>query len=197
MRAIGRCAASSKRSRAYLRSECGEFGRETPCYYARTLDTDKPRTATLDHSIRASGFTLVEIVVALLIIAIALIGIAALYTDTTHTVRASEPRVRAAELAEEIALRIRANPTGRTGYASVVGVVCDDKAKPKRAEDAAAVEAACWHERVATELPSGMGSVTRDTSTNPPTYVIAVSWSPPEGGAASFVTRVEGEEPGT
>ena len=141
-----------------------------------------------------SGFTLVEIVVALLIIAIALIGVAALYTDTSDTTRQSEPRVRAAELAEEIATRILANTEGRTGYASVVGVVCDEKAKPRRAQDAAAIEAACWHERVASELPSGMGSVTRDASTNPPTYVIAVSWSPPEGGAASFVMRVSGEE---
>jgi type IV pilus assembly protein PilV len=142
----------------------------------------------------ARGFTLVEIVAALLIIAIALLGIAALYMDTTETVRESEPRVRAAELAEEIAARIRANPAGRTGYASVVGVKCDTQAKPKRAEDAAAIEAACWHERVTTELPSGMGSVTRDASSNPPTYVVAVSWSPPEGGAASFVMRVAGTD---
>lgn len=142
----------------------------------------------------ARGFTLVEIVAALLIIAIALIGIAALYTDTTETTREAEPRVRAAELAEEIAERVRANPAGRTGYASVVGVKCDQNAKPKRAEDAAAIEAACWHDRIASELPSGLGSVTRDTSTNPPTYVVAVSWSPPEGGAASFVMRVSGPD---
>jgi type IV pilus modification protein PilV len=142
----------------------------------------------------ARGFTLVEIVTALLIVAIALIGIAALYTDTTEMTREAEPRVRAAELAEEIAARIRANPAGRTGYASVVGVKCDKNATPKRAEDAAAIEAACWHERVAAELASGLGSVTRDTSTNPPTYVVAVSWSPPEGGAASFVTRVTSSE---
>jgi len=142
----------------------------------------------------ARGFTLAEIVGALLIIAIALIGIAALYTDTTQSTRESEPRVRAAELAEEIAARIRANPAGRIGYASVVGVVCDTNAKPKRPEDAAANEAACWHERVASELPSGMGSITRDASTNPPTYVVAVSWSPPEGGAASFVMRVTGRD---
>lgn len=142
----------------------------------------------------ARGFTLVEIVVALLIVVIALIGIAALYTDTTDTARQTEPRVRASELASEIAIRIRANAEGRTGYASVVGVVCDQKTKPKRVQDAAAIEAACWNERVASELPSGMGSITRDATTNPPTYVIAVSWSPPEGGAASFVMRVTGEE---
>jgi type IV pilus modification protein PilV len=140
------------------------------------------------------GSTLVEILVALVIMGIALIGIAALYTDTTGATRESEPRLRAAELAEEIAARIKANPAGRTGYASVVGVVCDRNAKPKRAEDSAAVEAACWHEQVAEKLPSGTGSVTRDTTTTPPTYVIAVSWSPREGGAASYVIRVQNAE---
>jgi type IV pilus assembly protein PilV len=141
-----------------------------------------------------SGFTLVEILVALLMIGVALIGIAALYTDTTGAARESEPRLRATELAEQIAARITANPSGRTGYASVVGVVCDRAAKPKRAEDAAAVEAACWNEEVAERLPSGMGSVTRDATTTPPTYVIAVSWSPPEGGAASYVIRVQNSD---
>jgi type IV pilus assembly protein PilV len=165
------------------------------CYHVETLDIHVSATSPhpqLPRSYR--GFTLAEIVVALLIIGIALIGIAALYTDTTDTARESEPRLKAADLADQIATRIKANPAGRTGYASVVGVVCDEKAKPKRAEDAAAIEAACWHDQVAAELPSGMGSVTRDTSTTPPTYVVAVSWTPPEGGAASFVIRVSGSD---
>jgi type IV pilus modification protein PilV len=138
-----------------------------------------------------SGFTLAEILVALLMIGVAIIGIAALYADGTGAARVSEPRLRAAELAEQIAARISANPAGRTGYASVVGVVCDEQAKPKRAQDAAAVEAACWHQQVAEQLPSGMGSITRDASTAPPIYVVAVSWSSPEGGAASYVIRVQ------
>jgi type IV pilus assembly protein PilV len=136
----------------------------------------------------------VEILVALLIMGVALIGIAALYADTTGATRESEPRLRAAELAEQIAARITANPAGRTGYASVVGVVCDQQAKPKRAEDAAAVEAACWHDEVADQLPSGMGSVTRDATTTPPTYVIAVSWSSQGSSAASYVIRVQSED---
>src|ERR1043165_5398959 len=106
-------------------------------------------TRAASPSLRRRGFTIVEILVALLIMAIALIGIAALYTDTAETARESDPRIRAAELAQKIAARVAANASGRTGYASVVGVVCDSAAKPKRAEDAAAIEAACWHDEVA------------------------------------------------
>jgi type IV pilus modification protein PilV len=144
---------------------------------------------------RSQGFTVAEVLVALVIVGIAIIGVAALYTDTAGTARESEPRLRAAELADEIAARVSANAVGRTGYASVVGVVCDASATPKRPEDAAALEAACWHEKVAAELPSGMGSITRDTTTAPPTYVIAVSWSSAAGGAASYVIRVQSTEP--
>lgn len=143
---------------------------------------------------RNAGFTVAEVLVALVIVGIAIIGIAALYTDTTGAAREAEPRLRAAELAEEIAARVTANEAGRTGYASVVGVVCDKPTRSQRPEDVAALEAACWNEKVAAELPSGMGSVTRDTTTAPPTYVIAVSWASEAGGAASYVIRVQGKE---
>jgi hypothetical protein len=72
----------------------------------------------------------------------------------------------------------------------------NQEAKPKRAQDAAAVEAACWHQQVGEQLPSGTGSITRDATTTPPTYVIAVSWSSPEGGAASYVIRVQEADEG-
>lgn len=146
------------------------------------------------HPARPGGFTFVELVVALLIVGIALIGIAALYAESTRATLVTEPRARAQALAEQIAARIRENPAGRSGYASVVGVVCDPAAKPRRVTDAAALEAACWQQRVARELPSGHGAITRDASTHPPTYVIAVSWSPREGGAASFVMRVQARD---
>ena len=151
-------------------------------------------SASYPTPIRSAGVTLVEILGAVLIIGVALIGVAALYTDTQGITREAEPRVRAAELAEEIAARINANAAGRVGYASVVGVVCDEKAKPKRAEDAAAIEAACWHQHVSEQLPSGLGSITRDTSTTPPIYVVAVSWSNDQGGAASYVIRVQDKD---
>lgn len=160
-----------------------------------TYPSSRPPSSHRQRRSRAArGFTLAEILVALLIVAVALIGIAALYVDSASHTRESEPRLRAAELAEQIAARIKANPVGRTGYASVIGVVCNKDAQPKRAEEAAAMEAACWHEQVAAELPSGMGSVMRDINTTPPTYVVAVSWSPPQGGAASYVIRVMGDE---
>ena len=140
---------------------------------------------------RAAGFTLAEVVTALLVIAIGLIGIAALYSDTAHTSPEVLPRAQAAQLATAVADRVRVNAAGRSGYASIVGVVCVSDGKSKQPVDAAAQEAACWQDEVQKTLPNGSGSIIRDSSTSPPTYVIAVSWSAPGTGAASYVIRVQ------
>jgi type IV pilus assembly protein PilV len=143
------------------------------------------------HSRRAAGFTIAEVLVALLVVAVAVIGIAALYADAEQSQREEHLRLRAAELASEIARRIEANAAGRVGYISTVGVVCKPNLETSSAVDAAANEAACWKERVEQSLPSGLGTIRRDTSTTPVTYHVAVSWSAPNRGAASYVVQVK------
>jgi Tfp pilus assembly protein PilV len=137
------------------------------------------------------GVTIVELLAAIAVVAIAIIGIAALYATEADPEHLVSPRDQAASLAETMAAKIEKNVAGRSGYASVVGVFCNGPARTKRADDAAAREAACWHDEVEAKLPNGMGTITRDPSTKPPTYVIAVSWSAADTGAASFVMRVQ------
>ena len=138
-----------------------------------------------------AGFTLAEVFTAILVIAIGLVGIAALYGETAPPDPEGAPRAKAEELAQVIAERVRINSTGRQGYASIVGVVCVADRKPKRPIDAAAQEAACWQDQVQKALPNGTGSIMRDLTTSPPTYVVAVSWSAPGAGASSYVIRVQ------
>lgn len=137
------------------------------------------------------GFTIIEILTAVLVIAIGLIGIAALYSEAIQTELETNPRAQAARLAQQMADRVNANAAGRVGYASVVGVLCATNGKDTKPQTAASKEAACWQDEVEEKLPNGTGAITRDLSTNPPTYVIAVSWSAPREGAASYVIRVE------
>lgn len=139
----------------------------------------------------AHGFNIVEILAALLVMAVAIVGIAALYSDQTHIPADARLPLRAAELADQMAERIRTTPEGREGFATTVGVICNDKAKTKSPQDKAAQVAACWEDEVENSLPSGLGSISRDTSLTPASYVVAVSWSAPGTGAASYVTRVE------
>lgn len=140
------------------------------------------------------GFTIVEVLAALLVIGAGIIGVAALYSDVVRTQAETQLHMQAALLAEEIAVRINANEPGRVGYTGTVGVVCDPQATPNSPQDAAANEAACWEDRVEQALPSGLGTITRDTTTTPVRYLVAVSWSEPESGAASYVIQVTPDE---
>ncbi|HEY0681632.1 MAG TPA: type IV pilus modification protein PilV [Steroidobacter sp.] len=146
---------------------------------------------TLRSPHRARGFNIVEVLAALLVMAVAIIGIAALYSDQTHIPADARLPLRAAELAEEMAERIRSTSEGRDGFATTVGVICDESAKTPSPQDKTAQIAACWEDEVENALPSGLGSISRDTSMTPASYIVAVSWSAPGSGAASYVTRVE------
>ncbi len=139
------------------------------------------------------GFSILEILVALMVIGVGVIGVAALYTEGVSNTARTDARVIAADLAEAIAERIRVDAAGRSGYARVMGIVCNPRAKIRGPEERAEQEAACWQDRVEQRLPSGSGTITRDATTTPPTYVVAVSWSVQNSGTASYVTRVRPE----
>jgi type IV pilus modification protein PilV len=140
---------------------------------------------------RSRGFTIAEVLAALLVMAVGIIGIAALYSDQVQTNPEAQLHLEAAALAEQIAERIRATKEGHAGFATTIGVLCEQQpSKRATPQDAAAREAACWEDEVERKLPSGLGTITRDALTNPPTYVIAVSWSAPDAGTASYVIRV-------
>lgn len=139
---------------------------------------------------RPRGFTIAEVLVALLVMAVGFIGIAALYSDQVHTNPDAQLHLEAAALAEQIAERIHETKEGHAGFATTIGVLCEQQSKPVLPQDVAAREAACWEDEVERKLPSGLGTISRDTLTSPPTYVIAVSWSAPDAGTASYVIRV-------
>jgi type IV pilus modification protein PilV len=139
---------------------------------------------------RSRGFTIAEVFAALLVMAVGIIGIAALYSDQVQTNPEARLHLEAAALAEQIAEQIRQTKEGHAGFATTIGVLCEQQRKPKVAQDIAAHAAACWEDEVERKLPSGLGVVSRDALTDPPTYVIAVSWSAPDAGTASYVIRI-------
>lgn len=137
------------------------------------------------------GATLVEVLVALLILAVGLLGIAALYVDNLRNGRTGLLHTQAASLAADMADRIRANREGGAAFARITGQKCSEL-PPGTASDAVAVnEVACWQELVGRELPNGLGTIVRDTTTLPATYTVTVSWSETGAGTASYVVRVQ------
>ncbi len=80
-----------------------------------------------------SGFTMVEVLVALVVLAIGLLGIAALYLNSLQSGRTAIYRTQAINLAADLADRIRMNRTAQAAYNSlfaddedVVGDLLDD-----------------------------------------------------------------------
>lgn len=149
------------------------------------MPVDKPLSS------RPRGATLVEVLVALLILSVGLLGVAALYVDNLRNGRTGVLRTQAASLAADMAERVRANRTGGAAFARVTGQRCTELPSTASADDVAANEVACWQEEVAKSLPNGTGIVARDAATVPPTYTVTVSWSETGAGTASYVVRVQ------
>ncbi len=143
---------------------------------------------------KESGFSMVEVLVALVVLAIGLLGIAALYLNSLQSGRTAIYRTQAITLAADLADRIRMNRTAQAAYNSaytdagaVVGTCsttggCSDG-------DLASTDLATWKAEVAEQLPNGQGQVVVTAPVGagePTTYVVTVRWA--EVGQATPVT---------
>ncbi len=129
---------------------------------------------------KQSGFSLVEVLIALVIMSVGMLGIAGLYVHSMQAGRTSMLRHHAVTLVGDVADRIRANPRAGIAYegpgldgSCVSGVVnCDDVAM-------AGHDILLWKQQATDTLPDGDVDITFDDSGNPPNYVIDVTWSEP------------------
>jgi type IV pilus assembly protein PilV len=124
----------------------------------------------------ACGFTLVETLIALLVLSIGLLGIAALHVETLRAGRSALLHARAASIAADLAERIRANRLPPDAYADAGG------------NARAIADLGEWHALVAAELPAGAGEIrfVAGTDTTPSSYTIRVRWT--ETGEAEPAT---------
>lgn len=129
---------------------------------------------------RQGGFSLVEVLIALVIMSVGMLGIAGLYVQSMQAGRTSMLRHHAVTLAGDIADRIRANPRAGVAYEGpglngncVSGVAdCDEVAM-------AGHDILLWQQQAVDTLPAGAVQITFDDSGIPPLYTINVSWEEP------------------
>jgi type IV pilus assembly protein PilV len=141
-----------------------------------------------------SGFTMVEVLVALVVLAIGLLGIAALYLNSLQSGRTAIYRTQAVNLAADLADRIRANRTAQNAYATLFA---DAEAEVATCyttggcidTDLASTDLARWKATLAQLLPNGQGQVVVTPPVGagePASYVVTVQWI--EAGEAAPIT---------
>ncbi len=126
------------------------------------------------------GFSLVEVLIALIIMSVGMLGIAGLYVQSMQAGRTSLFRHHAVTLAGDVADRIRANPMAGVAYTGFgadnncvgAGIDCD-------AAQMASNDIFLWKQQADESLPNGNINVAFDNAVVPPSYTIAVGWDEP------------------
>jgi type IV pilus assembly protein PilV len=143
---------------------------------------------------RVAGFSLIEVLVAMFVVAMGILALAALLQASTRYAKMSELRSTATLLASDIADRIRANPVGGAlaagGYdrtdpafpspAAPAGADCS-AAAPCGPGELARFDLAEWTTRLHATLPKGSGWIEFHAGTgSAPDYVdVWVGWADP------------------
>ncbi len=139
---------------------------------------------------RQRGFSLFEVLIALMVLSIGLLGIATLQAESMRVGQDALLRTKAINLAADMADRIRANPGGSESYVADAdvaepAVACADTADgPAPASCLPAAMAVYdiwqWQQTIAATaasgLPGGNGRIVRDGSVEPPLFTITINW---------------------
>jgi type IV pilus assembly protein PilV len=150
---------------------------------------------------KKKGFTLVEVLITVVILALGLLGLAGLQISSLRDNLSAEHRAKAAQLAYDMADRMRSNTnrgnlpqlddyknlaaSENTACVSVpvIGCTATEQAQHDKFE---------WEREIANALPAGQGSI--DVSVG--VYSITVAWDDDRNGVlnasdAAFVARFE------
>ena len=158
------------------------------------------------------GFTLIEVLIAMLVLAVGLLGLAGLQATSLRNNQSAYNRSQATQLAYDLADRIRANVAGVATYITAgaaaqkapclttAGCLPVDMAKNDLYQWNCAVAGGCENDTppILATLPSGQGIVCLDSTPNDGastaapncdgagnTYTIKIWWDDDRSGAAA------------
>jgi len=132
----------------------------------------------------SQGFTLIEVLVAMLIIAIGILGIAALQYKGLQYNQDAYFRTQVNFLAYDIADRMRLNKANAASYASNLSNYTVPATRPGGCTQTgssaigASNDLACWKQELYDALPPGSIA---DISSSGGQYTISISWTDREG----------------
>lgn len=149
---------------------------------------------------------MVEVLVALVVLGVGMLGIASLYVITLKSSKSAISRMQAVNLASDIADRIRANNTAGTTYDTGTGNAatkgsdkgCVGATADCTPDDMAFTDLAVWASELTNTLPTGVVGTTSYpprgtialTAGTPNIYVITVSWLEPGEGTTPLTYQL-------
>ena len=133
---------------------------------------------------RAEGFTLIEVLIALVILAVGMLGIASLLLSALQSSRIAASRTHAVNLAGDIVERIRANRGAGTIYDTEITVApalvanCETAAQTCTPAQMAQNDLSRWQSAIAATLPGGSGAViVQPITATAFEYTVTIDWT--------------------
>lgn len=130
-----------------------------------------------------TGFTLIEVLIAMLVLAVGLLGLAGLQATSLKNNQSAYNRSQATQLAYDLADRMRANVAGKTTYttgtatATAACLTTAGCTKEAMAEN----DLKEWNDAITATLPSGAGSITVTSGI----YTITINWDDNRDGSVN------------
>jgi type IV pilus assembly protein PilV len=121
--------------------------------------------------IKQQGISLIEVLVALLIVSIGLLGLASLQANSLKFNRSAYDRSQATQLAYDITDRMRANRTAALAGNYNLAMTDTHTATGTIAQQ----DLTAWIADITTRLPNGSGAITRAAGTD--RFTISIQWS--------------------
>ncbi len=153
------------------------------------------------------GVGLIEVLVALVILSVGLLGIASLYVTALQAKTTSLSRMKAVILAQDMADRIRANPSGLNNYALTISTTktalpnpdCSTTTVICSAAQIALYDKYQWDNMIydttrGMNLPGLVSrsiTVTAATSTTPATVTIDLIWQEKNSGDLTYTLQIQ------
>ncbi|HET6545220.1 MAG TPA: type IV pilus modification protein PilV [Rhodanobacteraceae bacterium] len=119
------------------------------------------------------GFSLLEVLIALLVFSLGMLGLAALQSYSIKANQSAHFRSQATALANTILDNIRANRTSLADYYDNTYAAVDCATPP--AGSGAALDLALWQQQIACQLPDGRGTVAPIAGTNE--VAVCIRWN--------------------
>lgn len=146
-----------------------------------------------NHIQHNQGFTLIEVLVALLILAIGLLGIAALQYQGLKYSHDAYLRSQVNVLAYDIADRMRMNRAAAASYVmagdyTVPATNQQTNACNEAGATSAGNDLGCWENLVDRALPAGSTARVTQDATDADRYTVTLTWADRSGGPAHVIT---------